>query len=193
VYLFNFKINLFHLLKATAEAKVYLIDLKMPTCSCKTGKGVLCKRNAKPGFDRCGQHLKKYCPLIMEGDTNKFSGRMLREHESKRSIDKVEFNVKALREMQQKRIMGYPGVKSFKNECKLSNGLYNCRSCNQHVKKLDCAHVGDKIMVGIRKIVTENGEKLNWDTFEMFGLVKNLEDGSSIVICCSKCNKSLEN
>tara|TARA_B100001287_G_scaffold84774_1_gene70826 strand:+ start:2081 stop:2581 length:501 start_codon:yes stop_codon:yes gene_type:complete len=164
----------------------------MPACNCITQKGIQCTRNAKPGFDRCGQHLKNYCPLIMEGDTNKFSGRRLREHEAKRSIDKVEFNVKALREMQQKRIMEHPGVKSFKNKRKLSNGLYNCPVCNQHVKKLDCAHVGYKIMVGIRKIVTENGKKLNWDTFEMFELVKNLEDESIIEICCATCNKNLE-
>jgi hypothetical protein len=163
----------------------------MSKCTGTTLKGTPCKNKAKTGFDKCTAHLN-YCPLITEGVTNKFSGSILRENEGKRSIDKVEFNVRALREEQQKRIMNFPGVKRFKNSCKLSNGLYNCPICNKHSKKLDCAHNGTKIINGIRKIVMENGERLNWDTFELFKLVKDIEDKSYITICCSACNKNLE-
>lgn len=165
--------------------------MQIAKCSCITLKGASCKNKAKFGSDKCTTHLKK-CPPIMERDTNKFSGVILRKNEPKRYTDKIEFNVIALREMQQKRVMSNTGVKSYKNSCKLSIGSYNCPECNQHVNKLECAHIGAKIIVGIRKIVTEHGERLNWDTFELFVLVKDMEDKSWLTICCTVCNKNFE-
>lgn len=164
----------------------------MPNCICITQNGSQCTRLAVMG-NKCTQHNKNHCPPVMNDNVAEFSGSILRINENKSFINKVEFNVRTLREMQQKRLMTFPGVKSYKNKFRLTIGGYKCPKCNLEKENLTCAHVGVKIKDGIRKIVIDNGEKLNWDTFELFELVKDLEDKSTITICCAMCNKSLEN
>jgi len=164
----------------------------MSNCICITKNGYQCSRPAVIG-DKCTQHNRNYCPPVINDNVAEFSGSILRINENKSFIDKLEFTVFVLREAQQKRLMEYPGVRSYKNKFRLTSGGYKCPKCNLEKEKLTCAHIGVKIKDGIRKIAIENGEKLNWDTRELFELVKDLEDKSTITICCATCNKSLEN
>ena len=123
---------------------------------------------------------------------NQFSGKILRQDEKKRFTDRVEFTVTALREQQQKRLESNFEIKNYKNRYKLSSGGHKCPACDKTVRFLEAAHVGRRIMDEIRKIVDEHGERLHWDTFALFEIVKNSEDRSWITICCPACNKKLE-
>ena len=168
-----------------------LPDLR--TCCALKGNGEVCGNNLRDTcLKYCGTH-KNYIEFEINQETGEFQGEFVRRGgEKKAYTNVVEFNIKALREMQQKRTMEFSPVKIFKRMCKKGK-FYICPRCKQSkTSPLQNAHVGKQIIVAIREIVNEHGERLNWNTFELFKLVQEVEDKSQYVICCSKCNTLLE-
>ena len=105
--------------------------------------------------------------------------------------NKKELYRRALREMQQKRLMNNPIIKSFKKKCKIAPNNYLCPLCktknNDH---LEASHIGEPIIKKINNIVDMYIDTL--DFYELYKKVIEQEDISLITVACKKCNKNLE-
>ena len=100
---------------------------------------------------------------------------------------------KALRELQQKRLMEDPKVKKMKNSCKIEEKNYHCPVCNiSGHDSLQAAHVGTNIKTSINSIVEQYSDKLSYNLNKLIKMVIEEENNSIIQICCRKCNKDLE-
>ena len=105
--------------------------------------------------------------------------------------DKKELYRRALREMQQKRLMNNSHIKFLKNKCKISSKNFQCRLCKKtNIDHLEAAHIGKPIIITINKIIDKYIDELSF--YELFLKVIEEEDKSLITIACKKCNKELE-
>ena len=111
------------------------------------------------------------------------------------STEKIEFNIDSLESMREMRTAEIPEVVAFIDSRRRPGGRlqlgerYNCPVCKKICKtKLEvyCEYVID-----IRKIVLEHGERLNWNTFEMFQLIIEEDRERNLRICCPKCCKEI--
>lgn len=99
--------------------------------------------------------------------------------------------VKALRELQQKRLMEDPNIKKLKDRCKIASKNYQCPVCNTTGHDiLQAAHVGTIIKIKINDIFDEYCNTLSF--YKLFNKVIEEENKSIIQICCRKCNKACE-
>tara|TARA_Y100000592_G_C5451452_1_gene308946 strand:+ start:968 stop:1351 length:384 start_codon:yes stop_codon:yes gene_type:complete len=99
--------------------------------------------------------------------------------------------VKALRELQQKRLMEDPTIKNLKETCKIAYKNYQCPVCSTTGHDiLQAAHVGTIIKTKINDIVNKYFNTLSFN--ELLDKVIQEENNSIIQICCRKCNKQCE-
>ena len=98
-------------------------------------------------------------------------------------------NIKALRELQQKRVMNSPNIKDLKRKCKRGN-KYLCIICKMEVNYLQASHIGPPIMPRIRAIVERNPDTT--PLYDLWLQVLEEEDKSLIIPVCCNCNKELE-
>ena len=104
--------------------------------------------------------------------------------------DNKKMLVKALRELQQKRLMEDPNIKKLKDSCKIASKNYQCPVCNTTGHDiLQAAHVGTIIKIKINDIVDEYS---TLPLYELCNKVIEEENKSIIQICCRKCNKACE-
>ena len=105
--------------------------------------------------------------------------------------NKKELYRRALREMQQKRLMNSSLIKSLKKQCKQSNGMYRCPICKKKDNDiLQASHIGEPIIKNINNIIDTYIDIL--DFYELYKKVIEEENNSLITIACRKCNKELE-
>ena len=105
--------------------------------------------------------------------------------------DKKTLYKKALREMQQKRLMNSTLIKNLKKKCRQPNNMYCCPICKKKDHdQLQASHIGEPIMKKIDYIIDTYIDSL--DFYELYKKVITEEDNSLIIIACRKCNKELE-
>ena len=105
--------------------------------------------------------------------------------------DKKELYRRALREMQQKRLMNNPLIKSLKKKCEISHKNYLCPVCkNSNNDILQASHIGEPIIKKINHIVETYID--SHDFYELYQMVIAEENNSLVIIACRKCNKCLE-
>ena len=107
------------------------------------------------------------------------------------STEKIEFNIDSLESMREMRTAEIPEVVAFINSRRRPGGRlqlgerYNCPVCKKICKtKLE---VYCEYLIDIRKIVLENGERLNWNAHEMFQLIIEEDCERNYRICFPKC------
>ena len=105
--------------------------------------------------------------------------------------DGIELTRRALREMQQKRVMNDPNIKSLKQQCQIGPKNYLCPICKtKNNDILQASHIGRPIIKYINDIVNRYYYTLSF--YELFKKVIEEEDNSLIIVACRKCNKDLE-
>ena len=105
--------------------------------------------------------------------------------------DKKNLYRRALREMQQKRLMNNHNIKNLKKKCKISTKNYMCPICKKKNNDiLQASHIGEPIIKKINKIVDSYIDSL--DFYELYQKVIEAENDSLIIVACRKCNKELE-
>jgi UDP-2,3-diacylglucosamine pyrophosphatase LpxH len=128
----------------------------------------------------------------MENEDDCFNMVVLgNEITSKLDSDKKELYRRALREMQQKRLMNNQLIKSLKKKCEISSKNYLCPICkNRNNDILQASHIGEPIINKINYIVDTYIETC--DFYELYKMVIQAENDSLIIVACRKCNKDLE-
>ena len=105
--------------------------------------------------------------------------------------DEKELTRRALREMQQKRLMNLPTIKKMKKQCQIAQNNYLCPICKtKNNDILQASHIGQPIIKKINNIVDRYIDTL--DFYELYKKVIEEEDNSLITVACRKCNKDLE-
>ena len=105
--------------------------------------------------------------------------------------NKKELTRRALREMQQKRLMNNHIIKSLKKKCEISPKNYLCPICKtKNNDILQASHIGEPIIKKINNIVDRYIDILGF--YELYKKVIQEEDNSLITVACRKCNKDLE-
>ena len=105
--------------------------------------------------------------------------------------DKKELYRRALREMQQKRLMNNPIIKSLKKKCMISPKNYICPICkNKNFDILQASHIGEPIINKINNIIDKYID--THDFYDLYKKVIEEENDSQIIVACRGCNKNLE-
>jgi Arc/MetJ-type ribon-helix-helix transcriptional regulator len=105
--------------------------------------------------------------------------------------NKKELIRRALREMQQKRLMNNSIIKNLKKQCQIAPKNYLCPICKtKNNDILQASHIGQPIIKKINNIVDRYIDTL--DFYELYKKVIEEEDNSLITVACRKCNKDLE-
>jgi len=105
--------------------------------------------------------------------------------------NKKELIRRALREMQQKRLMNNSIIKNLKKKCQIAPKNYLCPICKtKNNDILQASHIGQPIIKKINNIVDRYIDTL--DFYELYKKVIEEEDNSLITVACRKCNKDLE-
>ena len=105
--------------------------------------------------------------------------------------DEKELTRRALREMQQKRLMNLPTIKKMKKQCQIAQNNYLCPICKtKNNEILQASHIWKPIIKYINDIVNRYIYTLSF--YQLFNKVIEIEDTSLITIACRKCNKDLE-
>ena len=105
--------------------------------------------------------------------------------------NKKELIRRALREMQQKRLMNNPIIKSLKKKCQIAPKKFLCPICKtKNNDILQASHIGEPIIKKINNIVDKYIDIL--DFYELYKKVIQEEEKSLIIVACRKCNKDLE-
>lgn len=105
--------------------------------------------------------------------------------------NKKELIRRALREMQQKRLMNNSIIKNLKKQCQIATKNYLCPICKtKNNDILQASHIGQPIIKKINNIVDRYIDTL--DFYELYKKVIEEEDNSLITVACRKCNKDLE-
>ena len=99
--------------------------------------------------------------------------------------------IKAMRELQQKRIMENAITKKLKKKCFISNKNYKCPLCNTDGHNhLEAAHIGERGINIIQNIIEEYG--INYPIWFLHEKLIEKENHSILQISCTKCNKLCE-
>jgi len=105
--------------------------------------------------------------------------------------NKKELYRRALREMQQKRIMNNTLVKNLKKKCQITPKNYLCPICKtDNHDILQASHIGEPIIKIINDIIDTYIDSLDFN--ELYKKVIEEENNSLIIVACRSCNKKLE-
>jgi hypothetical protein len=98
----------------------------------------------------------------------------------------------AMRELNQKRIKNNPTIIKLKKECrvKATSSTWVCPHCKKEVSRLTSAHKGEPVCKIIDRILDEHYPQKN--LHELYNILRTKHEDITIVICCDKCNKLLE-
>lgn len=97
----------------------------------------------------------------------------------------------AVREIIQKFYCRSPLVKKIKNKCRVKKtNQWICPCCHKTVRRLTCAHVGERACDILDNILKEHPEK---NIHDLINIYRTRHENKQLVICCDTCNKGFEN